>query len=127
MRLQSGTRAAIAGAALLAAFAGAAVRLSRADDEAPTPRRLIYAAYKDEAAAAEAFKALKSAEASGAIRIESYAVVTKGLDGKVKVRDQREKGTRTGAIVGALVGLLGGPVGAAVGVAAGSGTGYLAV
>jgi uncharacterized membrane protein len=97
---------------------------ARADDE--SPKRLIYAAYKTEAAAMEAFKALKEAEKAGAIKIESYAVITKDTDGKVKVKDQREQGTRTGAVVGALVGLLGGPMGAAVGVAAGSGTGYLA-
>jgi uncharacterized membrane protein len=91
-----------------------------------SPKRLIYAAYKTEDAAMEAFKALKAAEETGAIKIDSYAVITKTVDGKVKVRDQREKGTRTGAVVGALVGLLGGPMGAAVGIAAGSGTGYLA-
>jgi uncharacterized membrane protein len=130
MRLQTFTRGAIAGGLFFVALGGATGRLARAQpdaaDEAPTPRRLIYAAYKNEEAATQAFKALKAAEAKGVIKIESYAVVTKRVDGTVKVKDQREKGTRTGAIVGALVGLLGGPVGAAIGVAAGSGTGYLA-
>jgi uncharacterized membrane protein len=124
MRVRNGVRTAIVALAFLVWLGETAARSAPASDE--TPRRLIYAAYKTEDAAMEAFKALKAAEAHGAIKIESYAVVTKGLDGKVMVKDQREKGTRTGAIVGAMVGLLGGPVGAALGVAAGSGTGYLA-
>jgi uncharacterized membrane protein len=113
-----------AGAALALAVALAAAGHAHAQVE--TPRRLIYAAYKSEATALEAFQALKDAEASGKIKIESYAVITKTAGGKVKVRDQREKGTRTGAIVGSLVAMLGGPMGAAIGVPAASGTGYLA-
>jgi uncharacterized membrane protein len=120
-------KGAIVAAAFLVAFGAVAARLARAQEPgAETPRRLIYAAYKTEDAAMEAFKALKGAEARGAIKIESYAVITKGVDGKVRVKDQRETGTRAGATVGALVSLLGGPVGAALGVAAGSSTGYLA-
>jgi uncharacterized membrane protein len=120
----TGRARARAALAIAAVALGAVPAVARA--EVATPRRLIYAAYESEEAAAEAFKALKDAEASGRIKIESYAVVTKTVEGKVKIKDQREKGARTGAIVGALVSMLGGPMGAAIGVAAASGTGYLA-
>src|SRR5678815_3679192 len=101
MRMRNGMQGVMLAAAFLVAFGATAARLARADEE--TPRRLIYAAYKTEDAAMEAFKALKAAEARGIIKIDSYAVVTKGVDGKVRVKDQREKGTRAGATVGALV------------------------
>jgi uncharacterized membrane protein len=72
-------------------------------------KRLVYATYSNETSAADVFKALRSAE----------------LDGRIRVKDQRSKGTKAGAVVGALVGLLGGPVGVVVGAAAGGTVGYL--
>jgi uncharacterized membrane protein len=100
-----------------------AARLAVADP--PAPRRLIYAVYASETAANDVFKALRSAEDRQMIRIDSYAVVTKDPDGKVRVKDQRRRETAAGATVGAVVGLLGGPVGVALGAAAGGAAGYL--
>ena len=58
-------------------------------------------------------------------RIESYAVVSKDLKGKIRVRDQRRTDSGIGAVVGGVIGLLGGPVGVAVGATAGGAVGYL--
>jgi uncharacterized membrane protein len=58
-------------------------------------------------------------------RIESYAVVSKDLQGKVKVRDQRRRDAGIGAILGGVIGLVGGPLGVAAGATAGGAAGYL--
>jgi uncharacterized membrane protein len=123
MRDRERIRGTVAAAALLALMGTVATQGVRADDD--DNRRLVFAAYKSETAAKDAFKTLKAADDKDAIDIESYAVISKGLDGKVKVKDQRKKGARAGAVVGAVVGLLGGPVGVAVGAAAGGTAGYL--
>jgi uncharacterized membrane protein len=97
---------------------------ARAADEAP-PKRLIYATYRNETSAMDVFRTLRDAERQNLIRIDSYAVISKSMDGKVRVKDQRQKGTRAGAVIGGVVGLLGGPVGVVVGAAAGGAAGYL--
>jgi uncharacterized membrane protein len=114
-------RAALA-VALLGLVTAMSPRPARADE---VPKRLVYATYKNETSAMDVFNVLRDAERQNLIRIDSYAVVSKGLDGKVRVRDQRQKGTRAGAVVGGIVGLLGGPVGVVVGAAAGGVAGYL--
>jgi uncharacterized membrane protein len=110
---------------VLASVAAHAAPQGDGQAEAPGPRKLVYAVYKSETAAMEVWRALRSAEDSGAVRIESYAVVSKAFDGKVTVKDQRGKGARAGVVVGALVGLLGGPAGVVAGAAAGGAVGYL--
>jgi uncharacterized membrane protein len=107
---------------LLAAVAAiGSARLARAQ----APQSLVYAVYDDEKAAQEAFSAMRNAQRQGAIHVDSFAVISKDQNGRVRVSSTQRRGARTGAIVGAVVGMLGGPVGVAAGAAAGGGLGYL--
>jgi uncharacterized membrane protein len=124
MNAHTHTRAAATAALLALAVAGAGP-LSGFAAAAESHKRLVYATYNNETSASDVFKALRSAERDNVVSIDSYAVISKGLDGKIRVKDQRSKGTKAGAVVGALVGLLGGPVGVVVGAAAGGTVGYL--
>jgi uncharacterized membrane protein len=86
---------------------------------------LIYAVYNGQDTAGEAFKTMKSAQHATGERIESYAVVSMDLKGKLRVRDQRKRDAGVGAILGGVVGLLGGPIAVAAGATAGGAVGYL--
>jgi uncharacterized membrane protein len=86
---------------------------------------LIYAVYNGENTAGQVFKTMISAQGSTGERIESYAVVSKDLKGRVWVRDQRKTDAGVGAVVGGVIGLLGGPVAVALGAGAGGVVGYL--
>jgi uncharacterized membrane protein len=92
---------------------------------ADRPETLIYAVYNGQDTASEVFKTMKSAQSSTGERIESYAVVSKDLKGKVKVRDQRTRDAGVGAVIGGVIGLVGGPIGVAAGATAGGAVGYL--
>jgi uncharacterized membrane protein len=89
------------------------------------PETLVYAVYNGQDTATQVFKTMKSAQSSTGERIESYAVVSKDIKGKVTVRDQRGRDGGVGAILGGVIGLVGGPVGVAAGAAAGGAVGYL--
>src|SRR5262249_50311227 len=99
------------------------VTVLRAADE--KPQTLIYAVYDGQDTASQVFKQMKSAQDSTGERIASYAVVSKDLKGKVRVRDQRKTDSGVGAVIGGVIGLLGGPVGVAAGATAGGAAGYL--
>ena len=87
---------------------------------------LIYAVYDGQDTAGQVFKTMRSAQGSETgERIESYAVVSKDLKGKVTVRDQRRRDAEVGAVIGGVIGLVGGPAGVAAGAAAGGTLGYL--
>jgi uncharacterized membrane protein len=86
---------------------------------------LVYAVYDGEDTASEVFKTMKSAQHDTGERIQSYAVVSKDLKGKVRVRDQRSRDAGVGAVLGGIIGLVGGPVGVAAGAVTGGGVGYL--
>lgn len=86
---------------------------------------LVYAVYDGQDTALQAFKTMRSAQAETGERIESYAVVSKDMKGKVHVRDQRKRDSGVGAVLGAVVGLVGGPLGVAAGATAGGAVGYL--
>src|SRR5262245_44741240 len=109
-------------AVALAATAFGVAPLRAADDKAET---LVYAVYNGQDTATQVFKTMKSAQSSTGERIESYAVVSKDLKGKVTVRDQRKRDSGVGAVLGGVIGLVGGPVGVAAGAAAGGAAGYL--
>jgi len=113
--------AAVSVAVVLTAIAAGAVSL-RAADKSET---LVYAVYNGQDTATQVFKSMKSAQSSTGERIESYAVVSKDLKGKVTVRDQRKRDSGVGAVLGGVIGLVGGPVGVAAGAAAGGAAGYL--
>jgi uncharacterized membrane protein len=86
---------------------------------------LVYAVYDGQDTATDVFKTMRSAQRDTGERIEAYAVVSKDLKGKVRVRDQRRTDAGVGAVVGGMIGLLGGPLGVALGASAGGATGYL--
>ena len=108
------------------AFGAAMIGTLRfASAQVTVPQTLVYAVYHNEAAAKQAFAAMKDWQKKGVIRVESYAVIAKDQKGHVHVKSTQKHGARTGAIVGALIGVLGGPAGVAAGAAAGGGLGYL--
>lgn len=88
---------------------------------------LMVWSFEDMDQAEEALKTLKSLEKSKQIHLLNVAVIVKGMDGKVSLREMKEvetrRGTLTGAISGGLVGLLIGPGGAIIGAAAGAAAG----
>src|SRR5215831_1352233 len=86
---------------------------------------LIYAVYEGQDTAGQVFQTMKSAQRETGERIESYAIVSKDLKGKVRVRDQRKRDAGVGAVLGGVIGLIGGPAGVAAGAAAGGSFGYL--
>ena len=109
-------------AAVLTAGAMGVAVLRAAGDR---PETLIYAVYDGQDTATQVFKTMRSAQGDTGERIESYAVVSKDLKGKVKVRDQRKRDAGVGAVLGGVIGLIGGPAGVAVGATAGGAAGYL--
>ena len=76
------------------------------------PVQLIVAAFKDEAAAKEALKALKEAKKEGLIKIENAAVLRKDEKGKLHVKETHDmgggKGAALGGVGGAAIGLIAG-------------------
>jgi uncharacterized membrane protein len=86
---------------------------------------LVYAVYDGQDTASQVFKTMKGAQHDTGERIESYAIVSKDLKGKVRVRDQRKRNAGVGAVLGGVIGLVGGPAGVAAGAAAGGSLGYL--
>src|SRR5262245_56815420 len=105
-----------AAVAALLAVGASVVTLRAAGDRAET---LIYAVYNGENTASDTFKTMKSAQGSTGERIESYAIVSEDLKGKVRIRDQRKRDASVGAILGGIIGLVGGPAGVAAGATAG--------
>ena len=123
MRLQSvvcGVAATVSALLTAGAISTAVVRAADANSET-----LVYAVYNGQDTATEVFKTMRSAQGTTGERIESYAVVSEDLKGKVRVRDQRKTDAGVGAVVGGVIGLLGGPVGVAIGASAGGVVGYL--
>jgi len=86
---------------------------------------LIYAVYDGQDTATQVFQTMKNAQHETGERIESYAIVSKDLKGKVRVRDQRKRDAGVGAVLGGVIGLIGGPAGVAAGAAADGSFGYL--
>jgi uncharacterized membrane protein len=75
----------------------------------------------------EGRKALKELQDEDKLTIHGMALIHKGADGKVSMKDEADEaplGTAVGTVVGSLIGLLGGPVGLAAGAAAGAFLGY---
>jgi uncharacterized membrane protein len=115
-------RVAASAVVMLTAGAVSMAVLRAAGDRSET---LIYAVYDGQDTATQAFKTMKSAQGQTGERIESYAVVSKDLKGKVQVRDQRTRDAGVGAVLGGVIGLVGGPVGVAAGATAGGAIGFL--
>jgi uncharacterized membrane protein len=101
---------------------GLSVSARGRSDKAET---LVYAVYQGENTAADVFKSMVKGQHATGERIEAYAIVSKDLKGKVRVRDQRKTDAGIGAAIGGVIGLLGGPVTAAIAAGAGGAAGYL--
>lgn len=82
--------------------------------------------FHDEDKATEVLKSLKKLEKERLVKLEDAVVVTKGADGKVKVKQTLDATGKKGAVSGGAVGLVigtivGGPIGGALlGAAAGA-------
>src|SRR5262245_49161280 len=90
-----------------------------------TSQTLVYAAYDGQGTASQVFKSMRSAQYATGEYIESYAIVSKDTNGKVKVRDQRKRDAAVGSVIGGVIGLVGGPMGVTAGATAGGSVGYL--
>jgi uncharacterized membrane protein len=110
---------------VIVGLTAAALGVGRLGAAGATSETLVYAVYDGQDTATQVFKTMKSAQSATGERIESYAVVSKDLKGKVQVRDQRGRDAGVGAILGGVIGLVGGPVGVAAGATAGGAAGYL--
>lgn len=85
--------------------------------------KFIFISFPDEAKAYEGTRSLESLHADGELTLYGMAVVAKGLDGKLSVKQESDRGPlgiAVGSVVGAMIGLLGGPIGAAIGMGGGA-------
>lgn len=110
--------------ALVVALAGA-TGVARAAPPADVAKRLIVSFYKSEAAAEVALGGVKLANDQHQLVLQARALVVKGADGKVKVRDRRADGTRAGQTVAAVGGVMGSRAGLGVGASGTSAAEYL--
>jgi len=87
------------------------------------PENVVVVGFDEDGSAYEALTQLKELDAQGQLKVVAAAVVTRGEDGRVEVKDQvgdeSLEGTASGGIVGLLIGILGGPLGVLLGGATG--------
>jgi uncharacterized membrane protein len=93
------------------------------DDELATTGNVVVVTFREDGKAYEALSTLKQRDAQGRAKLMGAAVVTRGDDGHVvvkdKVGDDSYAGTAGGGLIGLLVGILGGPLGILLGGATG--------
>src|SRR5262249_19232827 len=87
--------ATVAVAAMTAIGTGIPVLRAADKDKSET---LIYAVYNGQDTATQVYKTMQQNQSSTGERIEAYAVVSKDLKGKVRVRDQRKRDSGIGAV-----------------------------
>jgi uncharacterized membrane protein len=91
---------------------------------------MFLANYTGENDAGEAFENLKQAKDNGLFYYDDAAVVSRGSDGKVSIKEHGDmstgKGAGIGALIGGVIGILGGPAGVAIGAGAGAAIGGVA-
>src|SRR5690349_18792009 len=90
--------------------------------------KYVVVIFPDEGKAYQGTRALKELHGEGSLTVYAMAVIAKGADGKLSVKQAQDAGPLgmgVGALVGTLVGLLGGPVGAAIGLGTGATVGVL--
>jgi len=79
--------------------------------------RVVVAAFEDEATALDVLRVVQEAQHEGQLKFSAYAIVRRGTDGKLHVKETGDPGGVTGAVsggaLGLAVGLLAGPVGLA--------------
>ena len=110
---------------VVAALAAGGMPVAAARAQGARSETLLYASYKGEETADKVFQTMVSAQGATGERIEAFAVVSKDLKGRVRVRDQRRRDAGVGLAVGGVIGLLGGPAGVAIGAGAGGAIGFL--
>jgi len=85
--------------------------------------KFVVVIFPDETKAYQGTRALKELHAEASLALYGIAVVTKGMDGKLTVKqaaDDGPLGMAVGSLVGGLTGLLSGPAGGAVGLGVGA-------
>src|SRR5262249_5709119 len=85
--------------------------------------RMLVIVFDNESKAYAGKEALKQLDSEGNINLYAYAVLARGADGTVTVKQNDDIGpigTLVGTSIGALIGILGGPAGVAVGATAGA-------
>src|SRR6185312_11383979 len=94
-----------------------------------SPENVIVAGFADDDRAYEAMTTLNQLASQGQIGLTEAAVVIRGEDGHIDVKDQVADdsfaGTASGGLVGLLIGILGGPLGVLLGGATGLAVGSL--
>lgn len=90
---------------------------------------LLVAVFDTEDTAVKGMQTLKDLHQEGGITLYASALIVKGRDGKISIKQQSEQtplGAAVGLLTGAIVGMLGGPAGTAVGASLGGYLGLLA-
>jgi uncharacterized membrane protein len=90
--------------------------------------KMLIAVFETEAKAYEGLSALKGLHKDGDITLYATAVVNKGQNGQIRIKDSADQGpigTGVGLLTGSLIGLLAGPVGLAIGAATGAMAGMI--
>lgn len=94
-----------------------------------SPENVIVVGFADDDRAYEAMTTLNELASQGQIGLDEAAVVSRGGDGHIEMKDQVANdgyaGTASGGLVGLLIGILGGPLGVLLGGATGLAAGSL--
>jgi uncharacterized membrane protein len=92
-------------------------------DDAFSPDNVIVVSFADDDKAYDGLTSLQQLDSQGQLEVVAAAVVARGEDGRVEIKDQVGDpdfaGTASGGLVGLLVGILGGPLGVLLGGATG--------
>jgi uncharacterized membrane protein len=92
-------------------------------DNGFAPNNVIVVGFAQDERAYEALTALKQLAQQQQVQVEGVAVVARGEDGRIEVKDQVSDdsyfGTASGGLVGLIIGVLGGPLGVLIGGATG--------
>jgi uncharacterized membrane protein len=92
-------------------------------DDQFTPENVVVVSFSEDSEAYEALTSLKELDSQGQLKVVAAAVVSRGDDGHIDVKDQVGDdfpvGTASGGLVGLLIGIIGGPLGVLLGGATG--------
>ncbi len=92
-------------------------------DELGERRNVVVVNFQDDSSAYEALTGLKQLDSQHQVDLTAAAVVLRGEDGRITVKDEVGDvglaGTATGGLLGLLIGIIGGPLGVLIGGATG--------
>jgi uncharacterized membrane protein len=92
---------------------------SQSNGEAVSAYNVISVSFNDDSSAYKALTALKELDAQSRVGVDAAAVVVRGDDGALAVKDgvgsYRSEGAASGGLLGLLIGILGGPLGVLLG------------